>query len=816
MNELIKYFNGDELAASTWQNKYAFSGEKTPDDMHRRMAKEFAKLKNCPFTEDYIYKLFKDFKYVIPGGSIMSSLGSYSTNSLSNCFVIDSPEDNYTSIMKTRTHQIHLMKRRGGVGYDLSNLRPAGSPVNNAARTSTGMHSFMEVCSEITKEVAQGGRRGALMLSADIRHPDSLAFIEMKQDLTKVTGANVSVKVTDDFMLSVEADLDYYLTYPVGEVIINSEIRNLAVDYDRLYPINDKQYVKKVRAKELWDKLIQCAHNTAEPGILFIDRIHNYSPDGNYDDAKAISTNPCGEIPLGPYDSCRLMHINFTSFVKDAFTEDARIDFDVLYKVAYDTMILADLLVDLEIEAVDRIIAKAEKDNDPVEAELWKKINETAIKYRRTGVGFTGLADTIAMLGLRFGSEESLAVIEEIMKTKMEAELFASIKLAADQGPFPGYNELNEQDNTWFYFVKDNFPEIYEQMKTYGRRNLSFSTVAPTGTVSIMAGVSSGIEPVFMPYYMRRRKVSNSTDRVDFIDEVGEKFTEFAVIHPMFKKWMLDRWEGTDDIVENFTKERLQTEFKESPWYGSTSPEIPWQDRVAIQQVVQNYTTHAISSTVNLPENTTKEEIGGIYSTAWEKGLKGITVYRDNSRQGILNNVDNKKQTPEKVNNSQVIKRPKVLEADYYQVKSKGKQYIVLVGLLNDKPYEIFTFEPLKPVNISQHKGKITKVKKGHYTFDSEYINISDLQLSASCIEEKACTLYTSMLLRHGADIEFIIKTARKVNDNIVSFSSAMCRVLAKYVKTKEVKGGCPECGGRLINEAGCVKCLDCGSSKCL
>jgi ribonucleoside-diphosphate reductase alpha chain len=808
--KVLEYFNGDELAASTWQNKYAFSGEETPDDMHRRMAKEFAKLKNCPFTEDYIYKLFKDFKYVIPGGSIMSSLGSYSTNSLSNCFVIDSPEDNYTSIMKARTHQIHLMKRRGGVGYDLSNLRPAGSPVNNAARTSTGMHSFMEVCSGITKEVAQGGRRGALMLSADIRHPDSLAFIEMKQDLTKVTGANVSVKVTDDFMLSVEADLDYYLTYPVGEVIINSEIRNLAVDYDRLYPINDKQYVKKVRAKELWDKLIQCAHNTAEPGILFIDRIHDYSPDGNYDDAKAISTNPCGEIPLGPYDSCRLMHINFTSFVKDAFTKDARIDFDVLYKVAYDTMILADLLVDLEIEAVDRIIAKAEKDNDPVEAELWKKINETAIKYRRTGVGFTGLADTIAMLGLRFGSEESLAVIEEIMKTKMEAELFASIKLAADQGPFPGYNELNEQNNTWFYFVEDNFPEIYEQMKTYGRRNLSFSTVAPTGTVSIMAGVSSGIEPVFMPYYMRRRKVSNSIDRVDFIDAVGEKFTEFAVIHPMFKKWMIDRWEGTDDIVENFTKERLQTEFKESPWYGSTSPEIPWQDRIAIQQVVQNYTTHAISSTINLPENTTKEEIGGIYSTAWEKGLKGITVYRDGSRSGILIN-----NTPkDKVFKSHdAPKRPKELEANLHITKSKGNTYAVVIGLFENKPYEVFVFNTLGE-KLKECSGKIVKIKRGHYSFIGDKITIDNLNESGNSELEKASALYTSMLLRHGADIHYVIKTAKKINDGITSFVSAMCRILSKY-DTKIEETICPECGGKLVHEAGCATCKDCGYSRC-
>ena len=548
------------MAASTWQNKYAFSGEKTPDDMHKRMAKEFARLKNCTLSEDYIYKLFKDFKYVIPGGSIMASLGSYSTNSLSNCFVIDSPKDNYTSIMETRTHQIHLMKRRGGVGYDLSNLRPAGSPVNNAARTSTGLHSFMEVCSSITKEVAQGGRRGALMLSADIRHPDSLAFIEMKQDLTKVTGANVSVKVPDDFMNAVEQDEDYLLRWPVDKVFYQEYPTTF--EYGVLTSVkhadNTTTYVKRVKAKELWDKLIHCAHNTAEPGILFIDRIHNYSPDGNYEDAKAISTNPCGEIPLGPYDSCRLMHVNFASFIANPFTENAYIEYDSLYQICYDTMVLADLLVDLEIEAVDRIIAKAEKANDPVEANLWKMINKTAKKYRRTGVGFTGLADATAMLGYRFGSEESLKSIERIMHTKMKAELDATIDLAKHFGEFPGYNELREHGNEWYQFVEKTFPIQFAAMEKYGRRNLSFSTVAPTGTVSIMAQVSSGIEPVFMPYYMRRRKVSNSTDRVDFIDEVGEKFTEFAVMHPMFKKWMIDRWEGTDDIVESFTKgERL-------------------------------------------------------------------------------------------------------------------------------------------------------------------------------------------------------------------------------------------------------------------
>lgn len=982
--ELLEYFKGDELAASTWQNKYAlkhFDGvtetilEKTPDEMHKRMAEEFAKVLKDKYRKSDIEGLFADFRYVIPGGSVMASLGSNTVNSLSNCFVVGSPQDNYSSIMKTRTQQVHLMKRRGGVGYDLSNLRPAGSPVNNAARTSTGLHSFMEVCSSITKEVAQDGRRGALMLSTDIRHPDSLAFIEMKQDLTKVTGANVSVKVPDDFMKAVEADEDYILRYPV-DTKISLDYYDGFEEYNKLYKnpyVNG--YIKRIRAKELWDKLIHCAWNTAEPGILFIDRIHNYSPDGGYEEAKAISTNPCftgdmelltnagnirldklvgvegllaynsdnklvdcvvqptkivnkyvilkfqnnngkisnikctsdhkfptyklpescfgeldfiedveaknlfgkyvrlnkwsklpglkyltcigielikediqvvydftlggdnhygwingvlahncGEIPLGPFDSCRLMHINFTSFVVEPFTKNAYIDLVDLYKVAYSTLILADSLVDLEIEAVDKIIAKAIKDKDDIEREVWEKINETSKKYRRVGVGFTGLADTIAMLGLRYGSDESLSVIESIMRMKMKAELRASVHLASSKGPFPGYHLELEKDTEWDKFVASEYPCIYEQMCQYGRRNLSFSTVAPTGSVSIMAQVSSGIEPVFMPYYMRRRKVSNDTDRVDFVDNNGEKFTEFIVVHPMFKKWVIQTEFNIPPHVkdvekyinDNWSIENWKEAFEVSPWYGSTSPEIPWNERVKIQEVVQKYTTHAISSTVNLPETVTPEEINNIYMNAWKYGLKGITVYRDNCRQGILNNIDTLNK-PKSEEGRQAAKRPKVLEADYYQVKSKGVSYIVLVGLLNNKPYEVFTFQPTMPVDIKPHKGKIIKIKKGQYAYDSEFIKIDNLHLSTTNIEERSCSLYTSMLLRHGANINFIIKTAKKVNENISSFSSAMCRVLAKYTENEEIKGEkCPQCGGKLIRESGCVKCLDCDYSKCL
>ena len=581
MKEIIDYFKGDELAASTWLNKYSAEGDKTPDDMHWRMAEEFFRVgdkypkyidTNTLYSlSEYgrlrqnlstvnIYSLFKDFKHIVPGGSIMASLGLTTITSLSNCFVIGSPLDSYTSIMKTRTEQAHLMKRRGGVGYDISGLRPKGAKVSNAAKTATGPASFMEVNSEITKEVAQDGRRGALMLTIDIRHPDSLDFILKKQDLTKVTGANVSVKVPDDFMEAVIKDEDYLLRWPVDDV---------------------PQYTRTVKAKELWNQLIHAAWNTAEPGIIFIDRMHKYSPDGGYIGAKAISTNPCGEIPLGAYDSCRLMHINFTSFVKSPYEEGAYVDEAHLYEVAYETMVLADNLVDLETEAIDRILLKVASDKDFVEEALWQKIKDTAIKFRRTGIGFTGLADVYAMLGVKYGSDAALHLTQKMLHTKLKAELDATIDMAILRGSFPEWDRHTEH-NEWFDFIKETYPEQYERMKEYGRRNLSFSTVAPTGTVSIMTQTSSGIEPVFMPYYMRRRRVSNSRDKVDFVDRNGEKFTEFAVLHPELIKWFETKNENnTREFLETLSQKELDVFFEASPWYGSTSPEIAWDKRVS-------------------------------------------------------------------------------------------------------------------------------------------------------------------------------------------------------------------------------------------
>lgn len=857
----LEYFKGDELAASTWRNKYAADREQTPDDTHRRLAKEFArvesnydwhmstnkalKLSNYGYQrpqldEESIYQLFKDFKYIIPGGSVMSGCGTGALVSLSNCFVIGSPKDSYSEIMKTRSQQAQLMKRRGGVGYDLSQLRPRGARVNNAARSSTGAASFMDVCSDITNEVAQNGRRGALMLSMSINHPDIEEFITKKQDLTKVTGANISVKVTDEFMQAVVEDKDYILRYPVdskvifhGENVTSPDYLTSDVGwyiykptYNKLYSIvgEEVKNVKVVRARELWNTLMHCAWNTAEPGIMFEGAMHNYSPDGVYPDFKMVGTNPCGEIPMGPFDSCRLIHINLSSYIVDPFTDKAHIDEELLYIHSYEAMRLADDLVDLEIEAVDRIIDTVKNDTDDTEFKLWSKIKETAIQGRRAGLGFTGLADTIAMLGLKYDSDEGISQVEQLMKVMFKGQLDSNIDMAIERGAFPawdGYREWHlrvndtavEENNPWFKFLKLNFPKEADKMSHLGRRNISWSTVAPTGTVSIMAGTSSGIEPIFLPFYQRKRKCMSESDRVDYVDKVGEKYTLFTVVHPNLKRWAIETMNYSESEVNEWSLGVWKEVWKESPYYGSTAPEIDWRQRVKLQGVVQKYITHSISSTVNLAKETTEEEIADIYIEAWKQGLKGITIYRDGCREGVLTQVEK----PKTIEGRQAPKRPKELEADAYLIKAKGEQFIILVGMLESKPYEVFAFRPRNPISFKPHKGVITKVSKMHYSFTSDVFHIDNLELANENVEENAATLYSSMLLRHGVDIKYIVKTAKKVNDNISSFSSAMCRVLSKYIPNEETKGEvCPDCGGTLVREGGCIHCKDCGYGKCL
>ena len=837
-----EYFAGDELAASTWRNKYAKKDDKTPWDMHLRLAKAFyekesyydAHLNGRPvsdygktrksLSEDMIFALFHRFKFVIPGGSVMAGIGSEKPVSLSNCFVLGSPKDSYSDIMKTRSFQIQLMKRRGGAGKDLSELRPRGAAVNNSARTSTGAASFMDVDSAITNEVAQNGRRGALMLTMSINHPDVEEFITKKQDLTKVTGANISVKVTDEFMQAVEKDEDYFLRYPVtisDKVLVHYDIENY--EYGKLEEIN-LGYVKRVKAKELWNILIHCAWNTAEPGIMFESKMHDFAPDGVYPEFRGVSSNPCGEIFMGPFDSCRLIHVNLTSFVDNPYTSNAILNLDLVYKVFYEATRLADDLVDLEMDAVQKIIDKVKDEENKEEFNLWSKIKDTAQKGRRAGLGFTGLADMLAMMGVPYGTEDSLEVVHGLMHAIMKAQLDSQIDMAIERGTFPGWKQELEMkpliscggaqligENDWYNFIIDNFEEQAKLMFQHGRRNLSWSTVAPTGTVSLMAMCSSGIEPVFRAVYQRKRKCMSPEDRVDYVDSVGEKYTLFTVVHPGLQNWAMLNNSWNEKPINDWNYDDWMNAYERSPYYQATSHDISWSNRVKLQGLIQAYITHSISSTVNLANTVSEDEVSTLYMEAWKNKLKGITIYRDGSREGVLTETK-----PESIDTRQAPKRPKELEADVYIVKASGKQYVVIVGLLEGKPYEIFAFSPANPVKFPTHKGIITKVKKMHYSFKSEHMTVDNLRTANANIEETAATLYSSMLLRHGVPIRHIIKTAKKVNDNIVSFSSAMCRVLANYDKSEVPSSEkCPNCGAPLVREGGCLHCSSCEWSRC-
>ena len=843
--ELLNYFNGDELAASTWLNKYAKRDEhgniveQTPADMHKRMAKEFARIekqyddnalpfeqekfskhyhKRKPLTEKRIFELFDKFKYVIPAGSVMAGLGADKPVSLSNCFVLPSPEDSYSSIMMTRLNQAELMKRRGGVGYDLSNLRPRGAAVNNAAVTSTGAASFMDVCSDVTNEVAQQGRRGALMISMNANHPDVEEFIEKKQDLTKVTGANVSVQVTDEFMKAVEEDKDYLLRWPVDA--FNDPYNVIPQDYEeynKLYSIktnNHKGYVKKVKAKEIWDKIIHCTWNTAEPGVIFKDRMVNFSPDGCYTKYRGVSTNPCGEIFMSGNESCRLIAINMLSFIDKPFAKDAKLNVSRLYDVTYDAMRLGDDLVDLENEAVRRILDVVKDDKYAV--DVWKGILDKGENGRRCGLEFTALSDMCAAMGYKFCTKEANEFVEKVCRLMMSAVLDCQTDMALERGAFPDYDNNVENSNEWYKFISEEYPERYRMLNELGRRNISFTTAGPTGTISMLTQTSSGIEPVFMPYYVRRRKCVTADDRVDYTDKLGINFTEFVVVHPQLKKWAEANMPELLSKFDELTEKEWEEIYKQSPWYESCAQDIDWGRRVEVQGIVQKYLiTHSISSTVNLPKNVSEQEVSNIYMEAWRNGLKGITVYRDGSREGIMIKKEQKKEDDKFESYVSAPKRPKTLHADFYSTKVKGEVFYVMVGLYKNKPYEIFVYKSDDNKQISNHTGTITKVKKSVYKYESDQIVIGNISQKLST-EELATALYSSMLMRTGANLKYIIKTAQKVDDNIASFTSAMVRILRKYLKEETLEGEkCPECGGKLIRENGCIHCIDCGWSRC-
>ena len=1174
--EVLNYFKGDELATDVFLSKYSLNREETPDQMHSRLAKEFSRvdrkydnLDNITWnklsyygrhrdglTEKSIYNLFKDFKYIIPGGSTMQGLGSDKPVSLSNCFVISPPEDNVESIVNTARDMAQIYKRRGGVGIDISKLRPNGSKVENAANTSSGAVSFMDLYSKITEVIGQQGRRGALMISIDINHPDVEEFAKVKRDLSKLTGANISIRLNDDFIKAVEDNKDYILSYPTNYSF--PELMTFKESYNILNKVSigkETVYYKRIKAKDLWNTIIESAWKYAEPGIFNWSRLVNYDPTGVYEELKPISTNPCfrgdmkiftpngyktfkeldgkelefidsnnnivngrvwsngvkpifdvstwnnkhiyctedhrfmtvdgedlpisacigkrlmprykinntvsiytklgfiqgdgnltrlnsgshlgleinigendgdiadlfntslnsnrtiytkeftellrvlkfdakvlperglpetinnwskidissflkglwsangsvikdqrvafkttshllvnslksllkelynidayitcnkekevifpngtytcknsydlnissfrdvksfienigfvhtykmeslislllskapkvrnvsyiadeevfdfnldgdnhwgivegvivhncGELGLSSFDSCRLICTNLYSLIDKPFTKEATFNKDLAYKIFYECQVLADDLVDLELEAIDRILVKVQPEFQKLldgkytfdernyfleqqseEFKLWWKIREIGDKGRRTGTGITGYADMLAALGVDYGNE---VVTNEVFKLKLEAELDATIDMAIIRGAFPSWDVKKEfpnkegilsNGNNWYKFITDNYLYQSERMILHGRRNSGISTVAPTGTVSLLTQTTSGIEPLFQPYYIRRKKC-NPGEKPDFIDNNKVGFKEFTVLHPKFKDWYLMNCSDEMSNIDILSKRDLQLAFELSPWYNQIAGDINWEKRINTQSIIQKYISSSISSTVNLPKDTPKEVVEKLYLTAFDKGLKGLTVYIDGSRSGILvNNSDNKKQ---EFKDHSAPKRPKELKANIHIIKSKGKRYAVVIGLLENKPYEVFVFNTLNS-DIKDCSGKITKVERGHYRFTSESLTIENLDESGNTELERACAVYTSMLLRHGANIHYVNNTARKIDDSITSFVSAMSRVLAKYDTIIEEEK-CPECGGRLVKEAGCCKCLDCGYSKC-
>lgn len=859
-NELENYFKGDELAQGVWKGKYAIEGETSPQQMHERMAKEFARVEDIYINEEKgkskenlseygkiredlsyekILSFFEGFKNIVPQGSIMSTLGTDLIASLSNCWVVESPFDSYSGIHKTDGDLIGYYKRRGGCGADISNLRPSGTKTNNTAKSSTGAVSFMSRFSNTTREVAMNGRRGALMLSIDINHPDVMDFIKIKRDLTKVTGANISVRIRDEFMRAVEANEDYILRFPC-----NTDDWAIASDgtyelpYNELVrtDIGETKYVKRIKAKEYWDEVIKSAKDFAEPGLMYWDTALDYDPAAVYDTYKPICTNPCGEQFLNANDSCRLMANNLFNFIVNHFTSGARLDEEKLYTISYESLRLGDGLVDLEAEYIQRIIDKIKSDPEPEEIkrqelELWIKSKAKALAGRRVGLGITALGDMLAALGLKYDSDEALKVIERVMYIKLKAELDATIDLAILRGTFTGWDssleynintQFDEFDvehlnikgrNSFYSFIAKKFPKQVERMIKFGRRNVNWSTVAPTGSVSILTQTSSGVEPLFMAYYMRRKKVNpnDESTRVDFTDLNGDTWQEFAVMHPKFKDWIYisQNWNPADNRVDKLTKEELVNLFEKSPWFGSTANDIDWLKRVEIQAVLQAYTTNAISSTINLPSTVSYENVSDIYLAGWKRGLKGQTVYVDGSRSGVL--VDSsKKEVNTSFEYKDAAKRPKELEAEMHVTNSSKGKFTVIVGKMNDKPYEVFVHNYMESDGKSR-KGKLTKKKRGSYNFDGVELGMDVTD------EQTAITRLVSTSLRHGADIKFIVEQLNKCEGDLFSFTKAVARVLKKYIpEGAKSTITCNDCGGEnVIFEEGCSKCLDCGSSAC-
>ena len=827
--ESLKYFNGDDLAARVWVNKYALKDsfghiyEQSPDDMHRRLAKEIARIEQQyknPMDEQLIYQLLKDFKYIVPQGGPMTGIGNdYQIASLSNCFVVgnEGNSDSYGGIMKIDQEQVQLMKRRGGVGHDLSHIRPKGSPVKNSALTSTGIVPFMERYSNSTREVAQDGRRGALMLSVSIKHPDSEKFIDAKLEQGKVTGANVSVKIHDDFMKAVEAGTPYCQQYPI----------------DSPTP----SYTKETDAGALWQKIVHNAWKSAEPGILFWDTIINESVPDCYADLgyRTVSTNPCGEIPLCPYDSCRLLAVNLYAYVEKPFTAEARFDFDKFKEhVGYAQRIMDDI-IDLELEKINAIIGKVDADPEDeeikqTERRLWEKIQTKAREGRRTGVGITAEGDMLAALGLCYGTDAATDFSEEIHRTLAVEAYRSSVNMAKERGAFKIYDAEREKNNPLIKRIKKEDEALYQEMTKYGRRNIALLTIAPTGTTSLMTQTTSGIEPVFMPVYKRRRKVNpnDKNVRVDFVDEVGDSWEEYTVFHHKFITWM--EANGFDS-AKNYSQEELDELVKKSPYYKATSNDVDWLNKVRMQGRIQKWVDHSISVTINLPADVEEELVGRLYFEAWKSGCKGVTVYRDGSRSGVL--ISNKKEEKKKVGSKFPTKRPEELDADVVRFQNNKDKWVAFIGLIDDQPYEIFTGLQddedgiLLPRSVTGGKIIKNRDEEGNSRYDFQYVNKRGYKTTIEGLSYKFNPVFwnyaklISGILRHGMPIHKVVDTVTSLqldNETINSWKAGVARALKKYIPNGTLAEGasCGECGSKnVIYQEGCLTCPDCGSSKC-
>ena len=830
----LDYFTGDELAAKVWVNKYALKDafgniyEESPNDMHHRLASEIARVEKKypnPLSEQELFDLFDHFRYIVPQGSPMTGIGNdYQIASLSNCFVIglDGQADSYGAIIRIDEEQVQLMKRRGGVGHDLSHIRPKGSPVKNSALTSTGLVPFMERYSNSTREVAQDGRRGALMLSVSIKHPDSEAFIDAKMTEGKVTGANVSVKIDDDFMNAAVNGGTYKQQYPI----------------DSDSPV----YVKDIDASGLWKKIIHNAWKSAEPGVLFWDTILRESVPDCYADLgfRTVSTNPCGEIPLCPYDSCRLLAINLYSYVVNPFTPDAYFDYDLFKKHVGLAQRIMDDIIDLESEKIEMILAKIDSDPESMEVRqterhLWEKIQRKTLQGRRTGVGITAEGDMIAALGLRYGTEEATDCAELIQKTLALAAYRSSVMLAKERGAFEIFDAKREEKNPFINRLREADPALYEDMLKYGRRNIACLTIAPTGTTSLMTQTTSGIEPLFLPVYKRRRKVNpnDSEARVDFVDETGDAFEEYIVFHHKFVTWMQANGYSAS---KKYTQEEVEELVAKSPYYKATSNDVDWLQKVRMQGRIQKWVDHSISVTINLPNDVSEELVDSLYVEAWRCGCKGCTVYRDGSRSGVLIATDKKKKK-EDCNCMQppviVSTRPRELDADVVKFQNNREKWIAFVGLLNGRPYEIFTGLAdddegiMLPKNVS--KGTIIKSydEDGNKHYDFQFKNKRGYKMTIEGLDGKFNPEYwnyaklISGVLRYGMPIDQVIKLVQGMelnSESINTWKNGVERALKKYLPNgMEAKGQkCPNCGlETLIYQEGCLICTNCGASKC-